>query len=387
MKLGSTRTVVCAFGTIIVCLLRVASAGGQSEQAQKPMMAEDAFKNVQLLRGITVSQFMATMGFFSAALNANCTFCHGMESGGSWARYADDTPRKQMARRMILMMATINQNNFGGRRMVTCYTCHRGSERPKVTPSLAEVYGTPVFEEPDEVLEQAQGAPPADQFLDKYIQALGGAQKLNAMTSIVAKGTYQGYDDPDKRALELFAKAPEQRTTIVHTPGGDTVAAYDGRSGWTTAPETITPVPVIPLTGGDLDGAKVDGELLFPGQIKEALSDWRVGYPSTIDNHDVQVVQGTSAWGSTVKLYFDKKTGLLVRQIRYINVPVGRVPTQIDYAEYREFSGVKIPVRWTVTWVDGRSLYELTDVKLNVPVDAAKFAKPAPPAPMASATQ
>jgi photosynthetic reaction center cytochrome c subunit len=385
MKLAWRRSVLCAMGTTVVYLLGVASADGQAGQEQKPLMAEDAFKSVQLLRGITVSQFMATMGFFSAALNANCTFCHGMESGGSWARYADDTPRKQTARRMILMMATINQTNFAGRRVVTCYTCHRGSERPKVTPSLAEVYGTPVLEEPEEILEQAPGAPSAEQVLDKYIQALGGAQRVGSLTSLVAKGTYQGYDDPEKRSVELFAKAPGQRTTIVHTPGGDSTSVYDGRSGWVTAPETVTPVPVIPLTGGDLDGAKVDADLCFPAGIKKTLSEWRVGFPTTIDDRHVQVVQGTSAWGSPVKLYFDATSGLLLRQVRYTNVPVGRVPTQIDYADYRDVSGVKIPFRWTVTWVDGRATTELGEVKPNVPIDAAKFAKPAPPAPVRAA--
>jgi photosynthetic reaction center cytochrome c subunit len=385
MKLGCRRTILGAIATTMVYLLGVASAGGQAEPEQKPLMAEDAFKNVQLLRGITVSQFMATMGFFSAALNANCTFCHGMESGGSWARYADDSPRKQTARRMILMMATINQTNFAGRRMVTCYTCHRGSERPKVTPNLAEVYGAPVLEEPDEILEQAPGAPSADQLLDRYIQALGGPQRVASLTSFVAKGMYQGYDDPDKRAAELYAKAPGQRTTIVHTSGGDSTTVYDGRSGWITAPDTITPVPVIPLTGGDLDGAKVDADLCFPAQVKQTLSEWRVGFPATIDGREVQVVQGTSAWGSPVKLYFDKKSGLLVRQLRYTNVPVGRVPTQIDYADYREVSGVKMPFRWTVTWVDGRSTTELSEVHLNAPIDAAKFAKPAPSTPSARA--
>jgi photosynthetic reaction center cytochrome c subunit len=383
MKLGSRRAILSALATAVVYLLGVASAGGQAGTEQKPLMAEDAFKNIQLLRGISVSQFMATMGFFSASLNENCTFCHGLESGGSWARYADDTPNKQTARRMILMMTSINQTYFAGRRVVTCYSCHRGGERPKVTPSLAEVYGAPIPEDPDEI-EPAPGAPPVGQILDKYVQALGGAQRLASLTSFVAKGTYQGYDDPEKLPLEVFAKAPDQRTTIVHTLGGDSTTVYDGRVGWVAAPDTLTPVPVIPLSGADLDGAKVDAALCFPAQVQKTLSEWRVGFSSTIGDREVQVVQGTSAWGSPVKLYFDKKSGLLARQVRYTNVPVGRVPTQIDYADYRDVSGVKMPFRWSVTWVDGRSTIQLSEVQPNAPVDAAKFAKPAPPAPTRS---
>ena len=43
-------------------------------------MAEDVFKNVQVLRGISVAEFMGTMGFISASLSLNCLDCHVNES-------------------------------------------------------------------------------------------------------------------------------------------------------------------------------------------------------------------------------------------------------------------------------------------------------------------
>ena len=366
-------------GTVIG-LFSVALAGAQTRQEQKPLMSEEAFKNVKVLKGIPVSQFMATMGFFSSSLGENCTHCHVEESGGNWERYADDNANKDTARRMIGMMAAINKSYFGGRRVVTCYSCHRGLDRPKVIPNLAELYGPPLPQEPDEIAEQAPKAPPADQVLDKFIQALGGAQKLAGLTSFVAKGTSQAYGETDKYPVDLFAKAPGQRTVIVHTPNGDSTATYDGRSGWTAAPRTDRPVPLLALSGGDLDAAKLDADLTFPARIKQALTEWRVGPPDTIDNQAVQVVQGRSAARTPVRLFFDKDSGLLVRLVRYIDSPVGLNPSQIDYNDYREVAGVKMPFRWTVTWLDGRSIIELTDVQANAPVDAAKFARPAVPA-------
>jgi hypothetical protein len=118
-----------------VGLLAVGILGAQ-DNSVRPQMAEDVFKDVQVLKGIPVDQFMGTMGFFSASLGLNCTDCHVEESGGSWARYADNTPRKQMSRRMMTMVNTINQTNFGGRQVVTCTTCHRGVSRPMIMPSL-----------------------------------------------------------------------------------------------------------------------------------------------------------------------------------------------------------------------------------------------------------
>jgi outer membrane lipoprotein-sorting protein len=226
---------------------------------------------------------------------------------------------------------------------------------------------------------QAPGAPSADQVLDTYIQALGGVERLAAVTSFAGTGTSVGFGpEGDKRPFEVFAKAPGQRTTIIHTLDGDSTTAYDGRAGWVAAPHN--PVPVLALTGGDLDGARLDADLSFPARIKQALGKWRVGLPETIDDRDVQVVQGTSAGGAIATLYFDKESGLLVRQVRYADSPVGRIPTQIDYADYREVSGVKVPFRWTVAWLSGQDTVELTQVRVNVPIDAAKFAKPAPPA-------
>jgi len=361
---------------LLACLLGSVSAHGQAAPAARPQMAEEVFKNVQVLKGIPVNEFLGIMGFFSASLGKSCVDCHDSDSG--WENYVADTnPNKRTARAMIGMMNVINKNFFGGRQVVTCYSCHRGGPNPKVTPNLAALYSPPAENEPDDIVKQAPEAPSVDQILDKYIQALGGAQRLAGLTSLVIKGTSVGYGlTQDKRPVEIYAKAPGQRTTIVHSESGDTITTYDGRAGWIAAPNL--PVPVLPLTGGDLEGVKLDAELTFPTRIKQALGQWRVGPQSEIDDREVQVVQGTSGGEAFATLYFDAESGLLVRQLRYASSPVGRMPTQIDYSDYREVSGVKIPFRWTMLWLDGRESFEATEVQANAAIDAAKFAKPAP---------
>jgi outer membrane lipoprotein-sorting protein len=341
-------------------------------------MAEEVFKNVQILKGIPVDEFMGTMAFFSAALGMNCTDCHVDESGGSWARYADDNALKQTARRMLLMVSAINKTNFGGRQVVTCNTCHRGSTRPNVMPSLALLYGPPPPDEPGDPFTQAPGQPSADQVLDRYLQALGGTERAATLTSFVAKGTYLGFDDVEKSAVEIFAKAPAQRTTIIHTRSGNSTTVFDGRAGWIAAPETEKPVPLLTVTGQELDGLKLEAELLFPARIKQMLTNWRVGLPVILDDREAHPVQGVSARGATVTLCFDVETGLLSRLVRFSASPVGRLVTQIDYADYREVAGIKMPHRWTVTWLGGRSTFELNEVQPNVSIDEKTFARPAP---------
>jgi photosynthetic reaction center cytochrome c subunit len=381
MKFGSRGAIRCAAGTLALGLMALGAARGQAE---KPQVSDDAFKNIQVLRGISVDQFLGTMGFFAASLSLNCTDCHTSESGGSWARYADDTPLKNTARRMVVMVNAINKADFGGERKVTCYTCHRGSQRPEITPSLAEQYGTPAPEDPDrvEILNaDAANQPSADQILDKYLQALGGAAQVAKLTSIVAKGTYTGFDtDFAKVPVDVYAKAPGLRTTVVHTLAGDNTVTYDGQQAWVAAVDK--PVPLMPLTGGDLEGARVDAALWFPSQIKQELKNWKSGFPAiTVNDKPVTVIEGTTAGGSAVKLYFDKATGLLVRQVRYNNTIIGLTPTHVEYSDYRAVNGVKVPFHYTVTWVDGQSTTDLSSVQANVPIDAARFTKPAPAVP------
>src|ERR1700680_3289257 len=172
-------------------LLWLAGGGLASGQpAPKPLMAEDVFKNIQVLEGISVNQFMETMSVFSASLGYNCTNCHVADSLGNWDKYAEDVPAKRMARVMVVMVNTINKSNFGGRAAVSCYSCHLGAGHPKIIPSLAEQYGPPPPEDPNEVeiVGQAPAGPSADQILDQYIQALGGAGGLAGGGRVVGGG-------------------------------------------------------------------------------------------------------------------------------------------------------------------------------------------------------
>lgn len=392
MKLGWRQTIRSGVAALTACLICASLAAGQANRGagqpapiEKPQMAEEVLKNVQVLRGISMDEFMGTMGFFASALSMNCIDCHVTEAATDWSKYADDTPLKQTARRMVLMVRAINQANFRGKPGVTCYTCHRSSDTPKIVPSIAEQYEVVPDIDPNDIKnggrEKAPGGPSADQILDKYILASGGGQRLATLNSYIATGTYAGFETADAPVpVEIYAKAPAQRTTIYHSVGEGGVvkvstAAYDGRNGWIAAKSTM--VPLVTLSGGNLDGAKVDAELSFPGRIKQALTNWSSDFSETsIDDHPVRVVQGLSG-KSLVKLYFDKESGLLVRQLRYAETAVGPNPTQVDYYDYRDVSGIKLPFRFVVSWTDGRSTIAIKDIQVNVPIDAAKFAKPA----------
>jgi outer membrane lipoprotein-sorting protein len=359
----------------IIWLSAVVITSGQAASTPAaPPMAETVFKNVQVLKGIPVNEFMGTMGIFSAALGMSCEDCHAA-GDADWSVYATDSPRKQMARVMVTMMATINKTHFRGRQVVTCYTCHRGTARPRSIADLADLYGS-VESDPNTIFEQAPNAPKADEILDKYIQAIGGAQRVAALKSYVAKGTNAGYGpENEPRPFEIYSR-PNQRTMIIRTSAGDSTTTYDGTSGWIAAP--FRPVAVLALSPQEVDGLKLEADLALPSGIKTALTNWRVGLATVIDGKDVQVVQGTTARGSTATLYFDSETGLLVRHVRYNDSPVGRISRQTDYSDYRDVAGVQLPHHVVLTWTDGQNTYNFKQIRPNVTIEAARFARPAP---------
>ena len=377
-------------GLLIVCAVGTTVARGQAGTAapagQKPLLAEQAFKNVRVLRGIPVKEFMETMGFFAASLALNCSDCHSQASASNWANYADDTPLKQATLRMILMTNALNRANFNNAPAVTCYTCHRGSQRPKVIPSLAQQYAAPPDEDPDEIAPNpyVRVTTTPDQILDKYIQAIGGAAAAARLTSYTAKGTYEGFDsDFEQVPVDVYARAPNMRATVIHMRGGDSSTIFDGREAWAAGPQDLTPLTVMSLVGAAMEGARLDAQLAFPGQTKQILTDWRNNFPQLrIDNRPVDVVEGKNPEGSAIKLYFDRESGFLVRSVRYSKTAVGTVPISVVYSDYREVPGVgvKLPYTFEMTWTNGRGTYKLASIEPNVAIDAARFARPAPPA-------
>ena len=360
--------------TMTVVLVGLVAVAGQAEPDRNLQMSDTVFKNVQLLKGIPVDEFMDAMGMFASSLGYDCSSCHSPEIRTNREAFAIETPAIQRARGMIAMMNAINRNYFRGEPRVSCFTCHRANYSPEIVPSLALQYGE-IKEDPNAIVIFPDRNVSADQVFDKYFQTLGGRERLAQLTTFAATGTYSGFNTGGADVpVEIFARAPDQRTQIIHLREGDGVKTYDGRNGWVA--EEWRPVPLVTLTGGNLAGARLEGIMSFPSAIQNAFSQWKVG-STVIDDRPVQILQGTNAGETPVNLYFDE-SGLLVRLVRWNKTTVGIVPTQIDYADYREVAGVKVPFRTTVTWTDGQNILALNDVRANVPIDTAKFTRPAP---------
>ncbi len=357
---------------LVICGVAIGGAWAQSGAAPAaagPKKAEEQFKNIQTLKGIPADQLIPAMQFITASLGVECEFCHVKD-----AFEKDDKKPKQTARKMMEMMFAINKDNFAGHREVTCYSCHRGSVDPVGTPLVMTEGAKPGAEEAknSEVGETIEvGGPDAGELMDKYLQAVGGAGAVDKVTSRVMKGTITFGDR--NVPIEIFSKDPDKRISFTHTPDGESITAFDGHEGWLGTPGH----PVREMHGPDIDGASMDADLHFAAHLKAMFSEAKVQGKEKIGDHEAYLVVGQREGRPPLRLYFDDKSGLLVRLVRYGETPLGRLPTQIDYADYRETGGVKIPFRWTLARPGGRFTIQVSDVKQNVPVDDAKFAKPA----------
>src|SRR5690348_9873924 len=120
----------------VLCLslfLVVALAGQEKGEGKK---GPDPFANSKNLKLLMPANLRPAMQNFRTALGVQCNFCHVQ---GDFA--SDDNMNKQTARMMITMVRQINSNFPANtntqQQAVTCYTCHRGAEKPLTAPAAA----------------------------------------------------------------------------------------------------------------------------------------------------------------------------------------------------------------------------------------------------------
>lgn len=342
-----------------------AQSPSAASPAQGPPTAEHAYKNIQVLKNIPANQLIPSMQFITASLGVECGFCHVENHFDQ-----DDKKPKLIARKMMLMMMAINQNNFDGHRQVTCDTCHRGARAPVAIPEISEGPPAPRMQAEEPL---PANLPTADVLINKYVQALGGEKAIAGISSLEESGTASFFGR--EMAVTIYDKTPSKRASVMHLPNGDTATVFNGETGWTGSPGH--PPREMPIS--EVEGEKIDADLQFPLHIRQVFPDLRPGRPENIEGHDAYQLVSENSGQPRIRLYFDQQTGLLLRMTRYSDSPLGLNPVRLDYSDYRPVNGVQVPYRWTVARPSGQFTVQVTEIKPNVEIDDAKFAKPPGP--------
>jgi photosynthetic reaction center cytochrome c subunit len=362
----------------------------QSSAGESGKTAEQAYKNIQVLKGVPAGQVIPAMQFITASLGVECSYCH---VEGHFEK--DDKKPKQVARDMMQMTFALNKDNFESHRKVTCYSCHRGTPNPLTIPIVgAESQPNPTAAGAAASPAVAGGAnaeaaapkfpanlPTVSQLLANYVRALGGSAAIEKITTRVAKGstTFRG----QSLSVEIFTQAPDKQSIVRHSPGGDNVTTFDGQAGWSSAPNR----PPREMHDADLAAARMDADLQFPLHIQQIFPALRLEYPEKLNDRDAYLLIAIREGQPPTKLYFDQQSGLLIRMIRYAETPLGRNPTQIDYADYRDVDGAQVPFRVTTSQPGNTNTIQFETVQQNISIDATRFAKPKPLPPAGNQSQ
>lgn len=379
---ATTVGVLAAVAFVVVPAVRAQ----QTAPAPTGPLAPEKFKNIQVLTDVPADQLGMAMIYITAATGLQCQNCHVRDQAtGEFAYEKDDQRAKGTAREMIKMVKGINAANYGI--TVSCATCHAGHNQPPGL-QLAEMMTA------DQIAQAAamaarQGGPsgpprgggapgggrgpqtplPAvDDVLSKYTTAIGGEAALAKVASVALSGTMTARTTQTS-TFTIQEKGAKYLETLKTEPG-PSVHGFDGTEGWSQ-------------TGGhtaELSGFYLAQALRLsdPGRmlkLKALYPNLQPARTGAIDGKPMVAVRG-SANGVTETFYFDAATGLLVRRRIQTATPLGQLPEQIDYSDYRDVSGVKLP--YTIkraTW-NMLDAYTVTTATINGPLDDSVFAKP-----------
>ncbi|HSM86994.1 MAG TPA: c-type cytochrome [Candidatus Limnocylindrales bacterium] len=329
--------------------------------------AEQAYKNIVVLKGTPADQLIPAMQFISASLGVQCSYCHNTKA------FAEDKLKpKETARNMIRMELAINKENFKGAKNVTCYSCHRGSTAPVAIPEIGTEHKPQTAQE--EKPEAGDATVSAETIVNHFIQVVGGVQALQKIATRGESGTISF--NKITLPIDVLSKAPNKRISLLHQAAGDYITAFNGKIGWLDNPGE----PSRMMTTAETYAAQLDAEIAFPYNLPHMFSQMHVSKSEKVNGRDCYVVLGSNTGQPDVKLYFDKESGLLVRMVRYADSPLGKVPTQVDFADYRNEKEVKMPYSWTLARPGGGFTIQVIRADQNIPLKDAKFMPKGAPA-------
>lgn len=324
---------------------------------------------MQLLTNMTDLQLQRTMNFMRASLGVHCDFCHVNDDKTGWDFASDAKPEKKTGREMIRMVLDINSKNFPGRPQVTCNTCHRGHIHPEGLPELPQ--SAPPFPTPAE--ESRKGYPDPKDLLAKYVAAIGGepALKKLASTTRIEKGTSERGTNPPL-PIEIYTSGDHVLVANVGPAGNKNVQVLTAGGGWMRNKDGLKP-----LRPSDIENLSGTASAFTPFVPK--LPDKALTFSKAkVGDHETWEVAGQLDDKTRERLYFDINTGLLVRRVITRVSPIGRIPEQTDYDDYRDAGGVKLPFSVRLSLVDpwSSSIRKYASIELGAPVDETMFEMP-----------
>lgn len=346
----------------------VAAAIASPQQTFSPSTVGQVYKNIQVLTDLKdhpSGELWSAMQFIAESLSVHCDYCHEQRNGPF---DTDVKPAKQTARKMMRMVRSINDTTFGGRQVVTCATCHKGSTHPSGVT-------TPWYKTPEEIAALAAASkgpareapatalPTVDQIMAAYRKAVGVANvkslRLSGVNEVALGPTTSFTFEailPGKAVLDT------QGGVVRTVMNGDQVFRIPAPQG-PQAPAALTRKALI--------------EPFMPIKYETAEAPREVTGIETVDGRQYYVVSANLP-AIVERLFFDVETGLLRKIRSETPTPLGTKVEERVYEDYRTVNGVTLAYLVTSHYTEQQALFRISDVQINAAVDAKQFDPPPP---------
>jgi len=316
--------------------------------------AQDQPKNLQVLTGMSRPEVWEVMNQMASGLGVNCHFCHVKEDVAS-----DAKPQKLRGREMMRMVIDLNARHFGGKPVVTCFTCHNGKVQPALMPPLPQS----VPPEPKPV--EAKTLPTAAAVIQKYLAAVG--REVAPSTPRRFKGTQKSSTGSAVPGTLLTA-GDKVRLDVQLPDGSRLTRVNDAKGGWVRDKDGVRD-----LTTQQFDALRQSSHTFEPFHTSRMGDDVRVTDSEKIGDRNAWVVTTAKA-----RYWFDADSGFLLRRVIYTDSPIGRIPEQTDFDDYRDVGGFKVPFFTRGMLVDPYlgGTRQADSIEIGVAITPSDFEKP-----------
>jgi hypothetical protein len=352
---GTTMMQLCPAAALTILILFSTAADAQSKTEAT---SGEEFENIEILTDMPAVQMGKVMNIMSASLGVSCNHCH---QDFDFAK--EGLAQKDIARKMLAMTFKLNDENFNGRPVVTCNTCHRGQTHP-TSELIALPIPAPAVPPPATAI-----ALPAD-IIANYLAVLGEPTNLRRI---------------ENRKIHAERVEPNGQTepeTIWQTSNGNShtltqygdvavIEGFDGTRAWKTVQSKR-----LSLKTDEAEQIRLESLLAFPRQADEYFHAFDLAQAELLGDRKVIVLSKKGTETSADQLFFDAQSSLLIRRTSSIPTVLGAFKYQIDYGDYQEFEAVKLPTTIHFSVPGIRWTRRVLRVESNVEIDTQLFVGP-----------
>jgi carboxyl-terminal processing protease len=208
----------------------------------------------------------------------------------------------------------------------------------------------------DDEKARAEVAPEVEAVLKKYEEAVGGRAAFDKLSTRVSKGRIEGAYAGTRVSgtVEVLEKSPDRYVALVDVGGlGVIRRGYTGRYGYVQMPM----FGFRKVEGGELADMRLEARAGWGYDLRHLFRSMSLRGREEVGGSEAFVVEAATREGTTVRLYFDARTGLLVRR------------DKTYYEDFLEVDGVTLPFRIR----DEFATITFAEVRHNVGLEDARF--------------